>query len=112
MSVVRVPPVLREEAYDDHRDASEEREHDRKQGRELVELESAEATMATVRRAVLADLSVLIEYNRRMALETEHKTLDPAVLRAGARAVPFVRASKISRPTDPARRSVSSGWRL
>src|SRR6516225_7846783 len=41
----------------------------------------------TVRRATPADAPHLVEYNRRMALETEGKTLDPAVLAAGVAAV-------------------------
>jgi GNAT superfamily N-acetyltransferase len=41
----------------------------------------------TVRRATPADAPVLVEYNREMALETEGKVLDPAVLTAGVAAV-------------------------
>jgi ribosomal protein S18 acetylase RimI-like enzyme len=41
----------------------------------------------TVRRATPADAPHLVEYNRRMALETEGKALDPAVLAAGVAAV-------------------------
>jgi GNAT superfamily N-acetyltransferase len=41
----------------------------------------------TVRRATAADAAYLVEYNRRMAQETEGKTLDPAVLAAGVAAV-------------------------
>src|SRR5690348_3298169 len=40
-----------------------------------------------VRAAVMADINTLIEFNAAMALETEHKTLDPAVLSAGVAAV-------------------------
>lgn len=40
----------------------------------------------TVRNAVPSDTAVLVEYNRRMALETEGKALDPAVLTAGVAA--------------------------
>ncbi len=36
-----------------------------------------------VRPAVPADLAVIVEYNRLLALETESKVLDPAVLEAG-----------------------------
>jgi GNAT superfamily N-acetyltransferase len=37
----------------------------------------------TIRDAMLADLDVIVEFNRRLAWETEHKRLDPAVLRPG-----------------------------
>lgn len=40
----------------------------------------------TVRRAVPADSSVIVEFNCRMAEETEGKTLDPALLTAGVAA--------------------------
>ena len=40
-----------------------------------------------VRAAVMTDINVLIEFNAAMALETEHKVLDPAVLSAGVAAV-------------------------
>jgi len=40
----------------------------------------------TIRRAVLADAPIVVEYNRRLALETEGKTLDLAVLSAGVAA--------------------------
>ncbi len=40
----------------------------------------------TVRRAEPSDAPVLVEYNRLLALETEGKTLDPAVLTAGVAA--------------------------
>jgi ribosomal protein S18 acetylase RimI-like enzyme len=36
-----------------------------------------------IRSATLADAATLAEYNAAMALETEHKTLDAATLRAG-----------------------------
>ena len=39
-----------------------------------------------VRPAVPADLAVIVEYNRLLALETESKVLDPAVLEAGVAA--------------------------
>jgi len=44
------------------------------------EPESAEIT---VRRATLADLDALVEFNMGIAMETEGRRLDPAVLRAG-----------------------------
>jgi hypothetical protein len=37
----------------------------------------------TIRRAAAADVPTLVEFNRRLALETEHKTLDLAVLTDG-----------------------------
>jgi ribosomal protein S18 acetylase RimI-like enzyme len=40
----------------------------------------------TVRAATPADLPAIVEYNRRLALETEHKTLDPDVVAAGVAA--------------------------
>ena len=40
-----------------------------------------------VREAVMTDINVLIDFNAAMALETEHKTLDPRVLSAGVAAV-------------------------
>jgi len=40
----------------------------------------------TVRRAEPADAGVIVEYSRRLALETEDKILDPAVLAAGVAA--------------------------
>jgi len=42
--------------------------------------------MPTVRRAVPADAPVIVEFNRRLALETEGKTLDVAVLTSGVAA--------------------------
>jgi ribosomal protein S18 acetylase RimI-like enzyme len=39
-----------------------------------------------VRRAGPGDVAVIVEYNRRLAAETEGKTLDAAVLRAGVEA--------------------------
>lgn len=36
-----------------------------------------------IRPATPADLAILVEFNRRLALETESKTLDPATLEAG-----------------------------
>src|SRR5262249_54378109 len=45
---------------------------------------SSEATMPlTIRPPTPADVPVMVEYNRRLARETEAKQLDPAVLRAG-----------------------------
>ncbi|VTU00125.1 gcn5 family acetyltransferase : Acetyltransferase, GNAT family OS=Verrucomicrobiae bacterium DG1235 GN=VDG1235_1650 PE=4 SV=1: Acetyltransf_1 [Gemmataceae bacterium] len=41
----------------------------------------------TIRPATAADEAVLVAYNAAIAHETEHKTLDPAVLAAGVRAV-------------------------
>jgi ribosomal protein S18 acetylase RimI-like enzyme len=41
----------------------------------------------TVRRATLADAAVVAEFNRRLAHETENKTLDAAVLAKGVAAV-------------------------
>jgi GNAT superfamily N-acetyltransferase len=40
----------------------------------------------TVRRATPADAAVIVEYNRRLAVETEGKTLDAAVVAAGVAA--------------------------
>lgn len=40
-----------------------------------------------VRRATAADATIIAEYNRRMALETEHKRLDPQILAAGVAAM-------------------------
>jgi GNAT superfamily N-acetyltransferase len=40
----------------------------------------------TVRRATSADAAVVAEFNRRLAEETEGKTLDPGVLAAGVAA--------------------------
>src|SRR5205807_1395645 len=40
-----------------------------------------------IRRAVAADAVVIADFNRLMALETEGKALDPAVLAAGVAAV-------------------------
>jgi ribosomal protein S18 acetylase RimI-like enzyme len=51
------------------------------------ELREGEATMPLVlRRAVPADAPVIVEYNRRLAEETEGKALDPLVLAAGVAA--------------------------
>src|SRR4051794_2531126 len=41
----------------------------------------------TIRAARAADAEVIAEFNRRMALETENKTLDPNVLSAGVQAM-------------------------
>jgi GNAT superfamily N-acetyltransferase len=40
-----------------------------------------------LRRATKADQATLVEFNRAMALETEHKVLDPEVLSCGVAAV-------------------------
>jgi ribosomal protein S18 acetylase RimI-like enzyme len=40
-----------------------------------------------VRSATAADIDVIVQFNTAMALETEAKTLDPSVLRAGVAAV-------------------------
>ena len=40
----------------------------------------------TVRPATPADAAVVVEFNRLLALETEHKALDPAVLARGVAA--------------------------
>src|SRR5262249_52958474 len=50
-------------------------------------LQPAEATMPTVRRAVAADAPLIAEYNRRLALETEGKTLPADVVAAGVAAL-------------------------
>lgn len=41
----------------------------------------------TVRAATPADAATVVEFNRRLALETEDKALDPATLTAGVAAV-------------------------
>src|SRR5436309_6187008 len=40
----------------------------------------------TVRTATPADVPIIVEYNRRLARETEHKTLDPETVAAGVAA--------------------------
>ena len=40
----------------------------------------------TVRTATPADVPVIVDYNRRLARETEHKSLDPATVSAGVAA--------------------------
>jgi GNAT superfamily N-acetyltransferase len=40
----------------------------------------------TIRRAVAADLTTVVDFNRRLALETEGKTLDLPLLTAGVEA--------------------------
>ena len=51
------------------------------------EVSSPEATMPwTIRQAGPADAPIIVEFNRRLAEETEGKTLDPAVLAAGVAA--------------------------
>jgi len=42
--------------------------------------------MPTVRRALPADAAVIVEFNRRLAAETEGKALDPHVLERGVAA--------------------------
>lgn len=44
-------------------------------------------TEATLRAATRTDVDTIAAFNAAMALETEHKTLDPAMLRAGVAAV-------------------------
>ncbi|HEX3149073.1 MAG TPA: GNAT family N-acetyltransferase [Gemmataceae bacterium] len=41
----------------------------------------------TIRRGEPRDAAVIVEFNRRMALETEHKALDPEVLARGVERV-------------------------
>jgi ribosomal protein S18 acetylase RimI-like enzyme len=41
----------------------------------------------SLRRAQIADASVIAEFNQAMALETENKTLNPAIVQAGVLAV-------------------------
>ena len=43
----------------------------------------------TVRAAGAADVDVICEFNRLMALETENKTLDPAILKPGVAATAY-----------------------
>jgi GNAT superfamily N-acetyltransferase len=43
--------------------------------------------MLTIRPAALKDLPILVDYNARMAWETEHKTLDRSILSRGVEAV-------------------------
>jgi GNAT superfamily N-acetyltransferase len=40
----------------------------------------------TVRSATAADVTMIVEYNRRLAAETEHVTLDPATVALGVAA--------------------------
>ena len=40
----------------------------------------------SIRRAVAADLPIIVDFNCRLALESEHKTLDRAVLTPGVAA--------------------------
>ncbi len=53
----------------------------------MIEESEVEASGIEVRGAVEADVGRLVEFNRRMALETEGKELDAATLRAGVAAV-------------------------
>jgi GNAT superfamily N-acetyltransferase len=51
------------------------------------DIQKAEATMTlTVRAATLADVPIIVEFNRRLAQESEGKILDPAVLTIGVTA--------------------------
>jgi GNAT superfamily N-acetyltransferase len=45
------------------------------------------SSLLVVRTATAADIDVLVQFNAAMAIETEAKTLDPQVLRAGVAAV-------------------------
>jgi hypothetical protein len=52
-------------------------------------------TAIRIRSAALADAPTLAEYNAAMALETEHKTLDPTLLRPGVeRAITHAQAAR------------------
>ncbi|MDR3387205.1 MAG: GNAT family N-acetyltransferase [Rudaea sp.] len=48
---------------------------------------NAPASALGIREATQADIDVLVQFNAAMARETEAKTLDPAVLKAGVAAV-------------------------
>ena len=48
---------------------------------------TAPTSSPIVRNATAADIDVIVQFNAAMALETEAKTLDPTVLRAGVAAV-------------------------
>ncbi len=48
---------------------------------------TAPTSLPTVRSATAADIDVIVQFNAAMAVETEAKTLDPSVLRAGVAAV-------------------------
>src|SRR5512141_238769 len=48
---------------------------------------TAPTSSPIVRSAMLADIDVIAQFNAAMAVETEAKTLDPGVLRAGVAAV-------------------------
>lgn len=51
---------------------------------EAYDLEESETTMPVqIRAATLDDAAIIAEYNRRLAWETEHKTLDPDVVLRG-----------------------------
>ena len=45
------------------------------------------SSLPIVRSATAADIDVIVQFNAAMAVETEAKTLDPKVLRAGVAAV-------------------------
>jgi ribosomal protein S18 acetylase RimI-like enzyme len=47
------------------------------------EVSDAQATGPTVRRATPADAAIVVEFNRLLALESEGKALDAALLRPG-----------------------------
>jgi hypothetical protein len=50
-------------------------------------LKEMEATLALmVRQARASDAAIIVEFNRRLALESEGKTLEPAVVAAGVAA--------------------------
>jgi GNAT superfamily N-acetyltransferase len=50
----------------------------------IYELHEVQATMPlTIRQARPADAPLIVEFNRRMALETEHKVLDQVILERG-----------------------------
>jgi len=48
---------------------------------------TAPTSLPLVRSATAADIDVIVQFNAAMAVETEAKTLDPKVLRAGVAAV-------------------------
>jgi ribosomal protein S18 acetylase RimI-like enzyme len=54
----------------------------------IYQLCESEATMPlTIRRAQLTDATIIVEFNRRLALETEAKSLDRSLLAAGVAAL-------------------------
>ncbi len=48
---------------------------------------TTQTTAPRVRDATSADIDMLVQFNAAMARETEAKTLDPAILKAGVAAV-------------------------